>query len=65
LERIDADSEGVITIDLPIEVQTSTSTWYKSSKIWEGGLQAVIARFTGLSKDYHKKPVDSTVVFDI
>lgn len=62
--RIDATPDTVITIDLPIIVQTAASSWSHFGVKREDGTLAIVAEFEEYIKEYSKKLEDATVTFD-
>lgn len=63
-KRIDAAPESLLTLNLPIKVQTSSDSWTKSGIKRDDGTQLVLVELTGYVKQYNKKITDETVTFD-
>lgn len=62
--RIDVAPESIITINLPIRVQTGADSWTKSGAMREDGSQVVMGDFSGFVKEYQSKISDANVIFD-
>lgn len=62
-KKIDAAHDSMITLWLPIKVQTPRSTWKKWAIKRDDGSLTVMAIFTGFAKEYLKKESDEKVVF--
>lgn len=62
--RMDEPPEGVMTITLPIKVQTDPYTWKKNGIVRKDGMQIVMVEFVGYMKEYHKVKESSVFVFD-
>lgn len=62
--RIDASRETVITVKLPIQVQTTPGTYSRIGIVRDDGLLVFMAEFCGYVKEFNKKFSDADVIFD-
>lgn len=63
-QRIDAAPEAMMTICLPIRVQTSSDSWSHVGVKRDDGTQILMADITGYVKNYNTKLINTVVQFD-